>query len=296
MILPATQMIQLFSGVSQDSYLIVRIILGGENKIEPREAPAEAFTLVLAVSNLIDDLVEDSQVDFRPPKVFNKVNTLAAFATAYEFLSRNPTELGLEDWHDEQGESFADTQAELCSALLDIAASLRGLDYVWYPPWRRLWLEESNTGELRPPLTILPQAQTGVVPETGLYAVADENGLLMDCTIYSNGRPKKSISFSTSESVATVMTFIQQSGTAESETSRLQYYEELQERLTQFLSELQDKPSHLGCSFCQRTQLEVRKLIAGPGIYICDECVRLCMDIVEDEVESDSADANEKHS
>ena len=39
----------------------------------------------------------------------------------------------------------------------------------------------------------------------------------------------------------------------------------------------------LKCSFCNKTQHEVRKLIAGPGVYICDECVELCCEILEEE-------------
>jgi ATP-dependent Clp protease ATP-binding subunit ClpX len=39
----------------------------------------------------------------------------------------------------------------------------------------------------------------------------------------------------------------------------------------------------LKCSFCGKSQRHVRKLIAGPGVYICDECIELCNDIVEDE-------------
>lgn len=37
------------------------------------------------------------------------------------------------------------------------------------------------------------------------------------------------------------------------------------------------------CSFCGKSQHEVRKLIAGPTVFICDECTTLCMDIVEQE-------------
>ena len=40
----------------------------------------------------------------------------------------------------------------------------------------------------------------------------------------------------------------------------------------------------LCCSFCEKTQAEVRKLIAGPGVYICDECIELCNDILSDEL------------
>ena len=39
----------------------------------------------------------------------------------------------------------------------------------------------------------------------------------------------------------------------------------------------------LYCSFCGKSQHEVRKLIAGPSVFICDECVSLCNDIIEEE-------------
>ena len=44
---------------------------------------------------------------------------------------------------------------------------------------------------------------------------------------------------------------------------------------------------NLSCSFCGKGQREVRKLIAGPTVYICDECIRLCNDIVAEEAERD---------
>ena len=48
----------------------------------------------------------------------------------------------------------------------------------------------------------------------------------------------------------------------------------------------------LVCSFCSKTQEEVRKLVAGPGVYICDECVGLCNDILEDQIREQSSKAN----
>ena len=43
------------------------------------------------------------------------------------------------------------------------------------------------------------------------------------------------------------------------------------------------------CSFCGKAQEQVKRLVAGPGVYICDECVALCNDIIGDEVEEYSA-------
>jgi len=45
-----------------------------------------------------------------------------------------------------------------------------------------------------------------------------------------------------------------------------------------------DEKDQLKCSFCGKTQDQVRKLVAGPGVYICDECIELCNDIVEEEL------------
>ena len=51
-----------------------------------------------------------------------------------------------------------------------------------------------------------------------------------------------------------------------------------------------DKSKLLYCSFCGKSQHEVRKLIAGPSVFICDECVDLCNDIIREEVQESSAD------
>ena len=45
----------------------------------------------------------------------------------------------------------------------------------------------------------------------------------------------------------------------------------------------------LKCSFCGKSQKQVKKLIAGPGVYICDECIELCNEIIEEEL-SDTAE------
>ncbi len=47
------------------------------------------------------------------------------------------------------------------------------------------------------------------------------------------------------------------------------------------------KTGGLHCSFCGKSQREVKKLIAGPNVYICDECIQLCNDIIAEEVEKE---------
>ena len=47
-----------------------------------------------------------------------------------------------------------------------------------------------------------------------------------------------------------------------------------------------DTKNTLFCSFCGKSQHEVKKLIAGPTVFICDECVELCMDIIREETQA----------
>lgn len=59
-----------------------------------------------------------------------------------------------------------------------------------------------------------------------------------------------------------------------------------------------DKPEEGGkllyCSFCAKSQQEVKKLIAGPSVFVCDECVELCNDIIKEEVQEREADSGER--
>ncbi|MDA9228820.1 ATP-dependent Clp protease ATP-binding subunit ClpX [Rhodobacteraceae bacterium] len=54
-----------------------------------------------------------------------------------------------------------------------------------------------------------------------------------------------------------------------------------------------DNKNTLYCSFCGKSQHEVRKLIAGPTVFICDECVELCMDIIREETKSSTLKTSE---
>jgi len=58
------------------------------------------------------------------------------------------------------------------------------------------------------------------------------------------------------------------------------------------VSQKSDHSGQLICSFCGKEQNDVRKLIAGPSVFICNECIELCKDIMDDESESHSAEAS----
>jgi len=60
------------------------------------------------------------------------------------------------------------------------------------------------------------------------------------------------------------------------------------------MSETSSDNKVLYCSFCGKSQHEVRKLIAGPSVYICDECVELCNDIIREELEDASLSERER--
>lgn len=59
------------------------------------------------------------------------------------------------------------------------------------------------------------------------------------------------------------------------------------------MAEKVDDRKQLRCSFCNKTQDQVRKLIAGPGVYICDECIEVCSEIIEEEFDRDSVIGND---
>ncbi|NLG85452.1 MAG: ATP-dependent Clp protease ATP-binding subunit ClpX [Firmicutes bacterium] len=50
-----------------------------------------------------------------------------------------------------------------------------------------------------------------------------------------------------------------------------------------------DEKSQLKCSFCGKAQEQVKKLIAGPGVYICDECIELCNEIIDEELSEEAS-------
>lgn len=50
-----------------------------------------------------------------------------------------------------------------------------------------------------------------------------------------------------------------------------------------------DKEKQLRCSFCGKTQDQVKRIIAGPGVHICDECVGLCSEIIEEEIKANAS-------
>ena len=51
-----------------------------------------------------------------------------------------------------------------------------------------------------------------------------------------------------------------------------------------------DDKLNIRCTFCGKAQEEVQRIIAGPGVYICNECVELCHEIIEEDNEAEAVD------
>ena len=49
-----------------------------------------------------------------------------------------------------------------------------------------------------------------------------------------------------------------------------------------------NKNQNIRCSFCGKSQEAVNRIIAGPGVYICDECIKVCTNIIDDDVYEDA--------
>ena len=75
-----------------------------------------------------------------------------------------------------------------------------------------------------------------------------------------------------------------QIGTALEETLKNAFGDQWESHVPKFA----DENKTLTCSFCGKNQQEVRKLIAGPSVHICGECVDLCNDILTEEVDADA--------
>jgi hypothetical protein len=75
---------------------------------------------------------------------------------------------------------------------------------------------------------------------------------------------------------------LQQIGTALEETLKKAYGDKWESQIPKYA----DEGKHLACSFCGKHQQEVRKMIAGPSVHICDECVKLCGGIMAEELEA----------
>src|SRR5699024_12552549 len=56
------------------------------------------------------------------------------------------------------------------------------------------------------------------------------------------------------------------------------------EKSVQYMFKFNEDESNLTCSFCGKNQDQVQKLIAGSGVYICNECIELCYEIIEEEL------------
>jgi len=147
--------------------------------------------------------------------------------------------------------------------------------------------------------SILPEGYTTDKDEDGFYAEFYEDGQLAHYAYYVDGELDDRWALYVAEGTcqATVQRNVVVSYETEEEESNNGHRHELSEEQEDEFSEFvqhwvarihEDKENPMPrCSFCEKTSFEVRKLIAGPVSYICNECVELCQEILAAENEEE---------
>jgi hypothetical protein len=130
-----------------------------------------------------------------------------------------------------------------------------------------------------------------LVRKEGLYAELDSQGQVVHLGVYQNGKLKPetwSLDVAPDGSWARVQqtkivewprdAFDEEAGAS---TPLAEWAHDWMKRIAEGMDDR--KPANLTCSFCGKGQREVKKLIAGPSVFICDECIGLCSDIIAEE-------------
>lgn len=112
----------------------------------------------------------------------------------------------------------------------------------------------------------------------GLYAELDASGQVRKLGFYRDGR---AVELDANPRRPSYVDHTELRWSPESEEDRAAWTEARAHQLLALAG--RDRASFMKCSFCGKGQQEVRKLIAGPTVFICDECVSLCSDILAEE-------------
>jgi ClpX C4-type zinc finger len=126
--------------------------------------------------------------------------------------------------------------------------------------------------------------------EDGVYAEFDSTGRLSKMEYVRNGvirGPSLSVDYQEQTAqAASVRIFPDPLSNGEESADDIEYpLEEFIRDTVKTIAKEQDSIRAMYCAFCNSPQSEVQKLIAGPNAYICDQCIELCMDILEAERE-----------
>jgi hypothetical protein len=140
--------------------------------------------------------------------------------------------------------------------------------------------------------SVLPE-DVSLVRKEGVYAELGPEGQLLHMGEYENGQRKPgswalnvaSDGSSARVDLRTVFEWHQEQDTADGKPSAslASWAEPWVQRIAARKEYAHREGVKLTCSFCGKFQLEVRKLIAGPGVFICDECISICSDLLAEE-------------
>ena len=136
--------------------------------------------------------------------------------------------------------------------------------------------------------SLLSPGLTASKSEDGVFAEFHENGTIKHVGLYRNNRPVGEIIFIAEDGRSAYTECVTHFPETKRQSSTSEEVEDAVEATLEWVEDklggIYDRANFITrCSFCGKRRSEVLKIIAGPSAYICNECIRLCNDILAEE-------------
>ena len=257
---------------------------------------ADSVRYLIDLATIIDQVINEGRYHFSSVELslFERKQLRAAVSRIRELLldpSFSPDLAGIEQF---AGDRSAGRIREEMGIFLEILEErIAEFDRVSLPQWLRYWDASRIDDDSDAALVVfraddLPELVQLTPPEEfGVHAQFDDAGRLVRLEHYAGGEPSREylVIAPDEQSAQEVTGMEKEQDTNDPSVSdadyAVYYYDWIVDRIEQFCKRYEDKPFR--CSFCEKSQQEVAKLIAGPTVMICNECVAFCNDILEEE-------------